>query len=109
MQCDQVGRFFKVLGNKFAHKITPKSLVVTFGAISKRIIVCKNCFFYYLGNFWKHSFKLKHLVTLFLCFKSLSLLYVYLQIYKDIKLRQSRRRQSMNQQVTNAGWAGALV
>ena len=47
-QCDQIGRFFKVLGNKFAHKISPKRLG-TFWAISKRIIVCKNCCFYYLG------------------------------------------------------------
>ena len=52
-QCDQIGQFFKVLGNNFAYKSSQKRLV-TFWAISKRIILWKNCFFYYLGNFWKH-------------------------------------------------------
>ena len=52
-QCDQNGRFLKVLGNKFAFKSSPKSFVY-FWAIWKKIICHKNCCGYYLGNFWKH-------------------------------------------------------
>ena len=60
-QCDQIGRFFKVLGNKFAHKISPKRLV-TFGAIPKQIIVLFLLFWQPLetfglplnSNIWSH-------------------------------------------------------
>ena len=60
-QCDQIGRFFKVLGNKFAHKISPKRLV-TFGAIPKQIIVLFLLFWQLLetfglplnSNIWSH-------------------------------------------------------
>ena len=52
-QCDQIGRFMKVLGNKFAHKSSPK-ILSTFELYWKRISKCKNCCGIYLGNFWKH-------------------------------------------------------
>ena len=35
-QCDQIGRFLKILSNKFAYKSSPKGLV-TFGQFSKKI------------------------------------------------------------------------
>ena len=34
MQCDQIGRFLKVYGNKFACKSSPKSLL-TYGVFEK--------------------------------------------------------------------------
>ena len=46
-QCDLIGWFLKVFGNKS----NPKRLV-TFGLIWKGKF-CKNCCGYYLGNFWK--------------------------------------------------------
>ena len=52
-QFDQIGRFLKVLNNKFAHKISPKSLV-TFWTILKGSTLWKNCCGIFLGNFWKH-------------------------------------------------------
>ena len=53
-QCDQIGRFMKVLGNRFACKSSPTSMV-TFWAILKSLTLCKkNCCAIYLGNFWKH-------------------------------------------------------
>ena len=52
-QCDQIGRFLKVLGYKFVNQSSPKGLV-TFGGLQKRISLCENFCFYYLGNFYKH-------------------------------------------------------
>ena len=53
-ECDQIGRILKVLVGKFAYKSSTKRLV-TFGLFTNRsIYVCKRCFGYYLGNFWKH-------------------------------------------------------
>ena len=53
IQYDQIGQFLKVLGNEFAYKCIPKTLV-TFWAILKRSTLCKNCCGIYLGKFWKH-------------------------------------------------------
>ena len=53
-QWDQTGGFLKVIGNKFAHKSSPKRLM-TFGLSRNRsIYVKKNLLWIYLGNFWKH-------------------------------------------------------
>ena len=52
-QCDQIGRFLKVLCNNFTCKSSPKTFV-TFWALLKSIPFCKNCCGIYLGNFWKH-------------------------------------------------------
>ena len=52
MQCDQIWRFFKVLGDKFAYKSSQKRLL-TFGLVWKRAINVKitvNIF----GNLLKH-------------------------------------------------------
>ena len=64
-QCDQIGQFLKVHGNKFAYKSSPKTLV-TFWAFLKRITLCKNCCDINLGNFRKHlgNFR-KHLGNIF--------------------------------------------
>ena len=52
-QSDQIGRFLKVLGNKFAHKSTPKRLL-TFGLLWKRSIKVKLLF--KIGvRFWKSA------------------------------------------------------
>ena len=51
-QCDQIGRFLKVLVNKFAYKISPK-ILVTFGIFRNRSIYVKTALGYNLGNFWK--------------------------------------------------------
>ena len=49
----RLGDFFKVFGNKFANKSSPK-ILLTFGLICKKINLCKNWCGYYSGNFWKH-------------------------------------------------------
>ena len=54
-QCDQIGRFLKVLDNKLAYKCSPKTLS-TFWAILKRSTLCKNVCGMYLGNFWEHFY-----------------------------------------------------
>ena len=61
-QCDQIGRFLKVLVNKFAYKISPK-ILVTFGIFRNRSIYVKTALGYNLGNFWKDlgNFLLQHL------------------------------------------------
>ena len=71
-QCDQIGRFLKVLGNKFALKSIPKRLL-SFGIFWKRSINVNGWCGYYVGNFWKHlgnfwkhlSNFWKHLVNFF--------------------------------------------
>ena len=61
-QCDQIGRFLKVLVNKFAYKSSPK-ILVTFGIFRNRSIYVKTALGYNLGNFWKDlgNFLLQHL------------------------------------------------
>ena len=65
LQCDQIGRFVKVLGNKFAHKSSWKK-IGDFWAILKNINLCKNCCVNDLGNFGKYlgNFFIQHQVTL---------------------------------------------
>ena len=53
-QCDQIGRFFKVLGDKFSLKSSPNVLWM-FGLLWKHPFSCINCCGYFLGNlvkFW---------------------------------------------------------
>ena len=53
VQCDQIGRFMEVLGNKLSRKSSPNNLV-TFWAISIMSLWCKWCvatFWGKLGNF----------------------------------------------------------
>ena len=65
-QCGQIGRFFKVLVNKFSYKSRPNILGHFLGYSDKRHFKVKNCCDYYLGNFWKNLgyFLLLRLVTL---------------------------------------------
>ena len=49
----EIGRFFKVLGNKISSKRSPK-LLATFGLFWKTLFFRKNCIGYFLGNFWKN-------------------------------------------------------
>ena len=51
-QCDQIGRFLKVFGDKFANKSGPKK-IGDYWAILKRSSYVKNCSGFYLSNFWK--------------------------------------------------------
>ena len=51
-QCDQIGRFFKVLGNKSAIKSSPKKMGDIWANL-KRFELCKNWCGYHLGTFWK--------------------------------------------------------
>ena len=48
-QCDQIGRFLEVLGNKSSPK-----LIAEFWAVLKKINLCKNCRGFYLGNFGEY-------------------------------------------------------
>ena len=48
-QCDQIGRFLKVLGTKLYFKSSPKTCVTFWG-----ITIWKNCCSINLGIFWKH-------------------------------------------------------
>ena len=52
-QRDQIWRFWKVFGNKFVYKSSPKR-VSTYGDIFKNITFCKNSWAIYLDNFRKH-------------------------------------------------------
>ena len=63
-QCDQIGRFLKVLGDKICYKSSPNNYQI-FGLFWKTSLLCKNWCGYFLGNFWKHLvyFLLQHLVT----------------------------------------------
>ena len=64
-QCDQIGRFLKVLVNKFAYKSSPK-ILVTFGLCRKRSIDVKavvNIIQATFVNIWA-TLLLQHLVTL---------------------------------------------
>ena len=65
-QCDQIGQYFKVLGNNFSYQKQPKYWV-TFSAILKTPFKVKSRSVVYLGNFDKHLgyFLFLHLVTLF--------------------------------------------
>ena len=65
-QCDQIGRFFKVLGDKFSLKSSPNVLWM-FGLLWKHPFSCINCCGYFLGNlvkfwatlyfsFWSHCY-----------------------------------------------------
>ena len=49
-ECDKIGRFLKVLVNKFAYKSIPKRLA-TFGLFRNRSIYVKTDFGYDLGYF----------------------------------------------------------
>ena len=65
VQCDQIGGFLKVFGDKISSKSSP-NYCQPFGQCWKTPLLCKNCCCYFLGNFWKHLsyFLLQHLVTL---------------------------------------------
>ena len=67
VQCDQIGRFLQVLGNKLSHKSCPNILVI-FGAISNNVTIMKKVCGYFLGNFpgKLDNFLFHHLVTLLL-------------------------------------------
>ena len=47
-QCDQIGRFFELLGNKISYKSSPK-ILVTFGLFK----IMQNDLCYFLGNIGK--------------------------------------------------------
>ena len=49
-QCDQIGRFLQVLGNKFSHKSTSDILVI-FWAISNNVKIMYNVCGNFLGTF----------------------------------------------------------
>ena len=57
-QCDQIGWFLKVLGNKFAYKSNPKRLL-TFGLFCKRSINVKTAL-----HILYATFLIQHMVTL---------------------------------------------
>ena len=50
-QCDQIGRFLQVLGEKFSHKSSP-NVQKLFGRIWKHQFLSKNCRGHFLGHFW---------------------------------------------------------
>ena len=52
-QRDQIGQFLKVLGDKISNKSIP-SYYQLFGLFWKTILLCKNLFGHFLGDFWKH-------------------------------------------------------
>ena len=65
-QCDQIGRFLKILGLKICYKSSPKDCQL-FGLFCKTSLLCKNCLGYFLGilgniratfysNIWSHCF-----------------------------------------------------
>ena len=64
-QCDQIGRFLKVIGDKISIKSSPNYFSLL-GLFWKTSLLCKNCYGYFLGNFRKHLgyFLLWYLVTL---------------------------------------------
>ena len=64
-QCDQIGRFLKVLGNRISSKRSRNDWQL-FGLFWKISLWCKNCIGYFLGNFWQKMgyFFLQHLATL---------------------------------------------
>ena len=66
-QCDQTGRFLKVICNKFCYK-TFQVFGDLVGYIEKCHFICKNCSGHFLGYFWTKlgDFLLPHLVTLIL-------------------------------------------
>ena len=66
-QCDQIGRFLKVICNKFCYK-TFQVFGDLLGYIEKCHFICKNCSGHFLGYFWTKlgDFLLPHLVTLIL-------------------------------------------
>ena len=45
-QCDQIGRFLKVLGNKISSKWSPNDCQL-FGLFRKTSLLCKNCILYF--------------------------------------------------------------
>ena len=64
-QCDQIGRFLKVFGNKFS-LISSTNVWRLFGLFEHRRFLSKNCCGYFLEYFWKNlgEFSFQHLVTL---------------------------------------------
>ena len=56
VQCDQIGRFLKVFGNKISSKSSPNDWQL-FGLFWKTSLLCKTALAtsYFLGNFWKKS------------------------------------------------------
>ena len=65
LQCDQIGRFLQVLGNKMSQKSSP-NILVTFRAISYNVTIMYKVRGYFLGNFGGKlgNFIFHHLVTL---------------------------------------------
>ena len=63
-QCDQIGRFLQVLGNKLSHKSSPNKLV-TFGLFLIMLLLWKSVWKLF-GQFWVElgNFLFHHLVTL---------------------------------------------
>ena len=53
VQCDQIGRFLKVLGNRLSCKISPNDWKV-FGLFWKTSLLLKTALPTFLGNFWKN-------------------------------------------------------
>ena len=63
-QCDQIGRFLQVLGNKLYYKRSP-NILVTFWAISNNVTIMLKVCGFFLGNFLFHQ-----LVSLFRIFST---------------------------------------
>ena len=50
-RCDQIGRFWKVFGNKIYCKRSPNDWQLS-GQFWKTSLLCKSCIVYFLGIFW---------------------------------------------------------
>ena len=71
VQCDQIGRFLQVLGNKLSHK-SSQNILVTFWLFLIMSLLCKKC----VATFWAifgrkklGNFLFHHLVTLVVTMK----------------------------------------
>ena len=64
-QCDQIGRFFKVHGDKKIHNSSPNDWQLL-GLFWITSLLCKYCWIFFLANLWENFgyFLLRHLVTL---------------------------------------------
>ena len=64
-QCDQIGQFLKVLGDRFSYKRGPNTWWL-FGLFRKTKLWRENCCGYFLGNFCMNLkyFLFQHLITL---------------------------------------------
>ena len=79
LQCDQIGLFMRILGDKISDKISNKMSPKDwqcFGLFCKNLtLLCKNCCGYFWGCFGKvWAFILQHLVTLLACQNGWSIL-----------------------------------